>query len=91
MSCFSQGRTPEQLIPSFGLFRLFYRLYIAVTSDLLEKMATNEKHEGKKAVKEKSPSTVRTSNAAISTNEALENRFALLCDSGEKQSLDDET
>ena len=70
---------------------MFYRLYIAVTNDLLEKMATNEKHDGKKTIKEKSRSTVGKSNAALSTDENLENRFALLCDIGEQQILDDET
>ena len=82
----SLGRAVEQLIPSFGLFRLFHRLYIAITSDLLEKMAMNERYDGKKTIKEKSRSTVRKSNAALASDETLENRFTLLCDIGEQQS-----
>lgn len=81
----------EQLIPSFGLFRLFHRLYIAVTSDLLEKIATNDRHDSKKTSREKSRSTVRASKAALSTDETFENRFALLCDIGEQQSKDGDT
>lgn len=83
---FFKGRKPEHLIPSFGLFRLFHRLYIAVTSDLLQKMAKNERHDDKKTIKEKSRSIVRTSKATLSADETLENRFALLCDIGEQQS-----
>jgi len=86
-----QGDTLEQLIPSFGLFRLFHRLYIAVTSDLLEKIATNDRHDSKKTSREKPRSTVRASKAALSTDETIENRFALLCDIGEQQSKDGDT
>ncbi|XP_022808282.1 protein asteroid homolog 1-like [Stylophora pistillata] len=35
-----QGQLPQQFLRHFGLFRLFHRLYLAVTSGLLEKMAS---------------------------------------------------
>jgi len=79
-----KGRTPEALIPSFRLFRLFHKLYIAVTDDLLHKMAPQEKQSGQKTDK-KRRYLVKT-NIAMSEIEMLENRFAFLCDMGGQQS-----
>lgn len=83
------GRKPEQLIPSFSLFRLFHKLYLAVTSGLLEKMATNKNHDGKRRVKKTSRQNA-AKKAASSDDEMLENRFALLCDVGAEQGEDDD-
>ena len=52
-------------------------------------MATNERHDNKKTVKEKSRSKVKT-KTTISADETLENRFALLCDMEAEQSDDDD-
>ena len=84
---FFSGYKPEQLIPSFGLFRLFHRLYIAVTSDLLDKMATNKRNDNKKTAKEKSRTKNKT-KTTIFEDETLENRFTLL---GAEQWDDDDT
>lgn len=46
-----RGRTPEELLPSFKMFRLFYRLYVAVTSDLLDKMTPQAGKGGKETDK----------------------------------------
>ena len=83
------GRKPEQLIPSFR--SLFHKLYLAVTSGLLEKMATNKNHDGKWSRVKKTSRQNVTRKAASSDNEIrLENRFALLYDIGEEQGEDED-
>lgn len=52
-------------------------------------MATNERHDNRKTVKDKSRSKVKT-KTTISADETLENRFTLLCDMGAEQWDDDD-
>lgn len=53
-------------------------------------MATNDRRDSKKTVKETSRSRAKT-KIKLSEDETLENRFTLLCDIGAEQSEDDDT
>lgn len=76
------GRTPEGLLPSFKQFRVYYKLYMAVTTDLLDKMMPQDNKRGKETDRKTKRSPVR--NNLKSEEEMLENRFAFLCDIGEQ-------
>ena len=62
---------------------------MAVTTDLLHKLAPRERQDGKKTDKKNKRSGVKP-KLTISEDEMLENRFAFLCDMREQQSGDDD-
>lgn len=72
------GKQLEQFLPSFRLFCLFHRLYLAVTSGLLKKMVGEKKQKDKERVK-KTCRQNALSKEALSDNKMLGNRFAVLC------------
>ncbi|XP_022803999.1 uncharacterized protein LOC111341300 [Stylophora pistillata] len=73
-----RGKQLEQFLTSFRLFRLFHRLYLAVTSGLLKKMVGEKKQKDKERVK-KTCRQNALSKEVLSDNKMLGNRFAVLC------------
>ena len=86
---FFSGRTPEELIPTFTLFRLFFKLKMAVTNDLLHKIVSHDRRGEIKTAKKTKRSHVKT-EIKTSAEDMLENRFAVLCDLGEQKSEDED-
>lgn len=75
----NQGRRVEDLLPSFKQFRLFHRLYSAVTSDLLNKMIATQMNRGSKKAKK----TTNLSNSKRNMMTHSGSRFAVLRDAEE--------
>lgn len=76
MSSFSRSTTGAIFFENFSLFRLFRKLYLAVTSGLSEKMASEKKRKEMKRVKKASVQNA-ASKEASSDEEMLRSRFAL--------------
>ena len=84
-----QGRTPEELIPS-SKQQLFNKLKTAVTKDLQDKIAPEERPRERNNGRKAKDSHVKTASKKSDDGKRLENRFAILRDLEEQDSQDDD-
>ena len=83
-----QGRTPEELIPS-SKQQLFNKLKTAVTKDLQDKIAPEERPRERNNGRKAKASHVKTASKKSDDGKKWENRFAILRDLEEQDSQDD--
>ena len=84
------GRTPEELIRSLKQFQLFNKLKTAVTKDLQDKIAPEERPRERNNGRKAKDSHVKTASKKSDDGKRLENRFAILRDLEEQDSQDDD-